>query len=116
MRKQYVIDRAAALLNELIDLYRRAEKAPHSPLEKLTTKKDRRLYRRAADRLRRGKQGVVFKGLYTPGQFATLLEDIVRHDEMREETSETFFRIGPEIGALMREDAEAVREGFGAVF
>ncbi len=116
MRNQNVFDRAVALLNELVDVYLPVEKAPCFPLDQRTTGKDRRLYRRAADRLRRGKQEPVFKTLYTAEQLATLLEEIVRHDDLRDETLEASSRIGPEIGALMREDAEAVREAFDAVF
>lgn len=117
MKNKYVFDRAVALLNELIDLYLRADEAPPvSPLEKRTTGKDRRLYRRAADRLRRGEQEPVFKANYTAGQLAGLLDGIVRHDDMRDETRETSPRIGHDIGELMREDPEAVREAFDAVF
>ena len=116
MRNQHVFDRAVALLNELIDAYLPVEKAPSFPLEQRTTGKDRRLYRRAAGRLRRGEQEPVFKTLYTGHQLATLLEGIVRHDDLRDETQEASSRIGPEIGALMREDAVAVREAFDAVF
>jgi hypothetical protein len=116
MKNQHVFDRAVALLNELVDVYLGVEKvAPLSPGRR-TTKKDRRLYRRMADRLRRGEQKPVFEALYTPEQLATLIEDTVRHDDKRDETLETFLRIGPKIGALMREDSEAVREAFDAVF
>jgi hypothetical protein len=116
MRNQHVFDRAAALLNELVEVYLRAESAPPSLLEKRTTKKDRRLYRRAADRLRRGDQEPVFDTLYTPQQFATVLEDVVRHDDMRDETRETSSRVCPEIRGLMRKDPETVWEAFDTVF
>jgi hypothetical protein len=117
MRNKHVFDRVVALLNELVDVYLRADKIPHRPSsEKLTTKKDRRLYRRAAGRLRRGEQEPVFKGSYSPEQLAEFLEFTALHDDLREQSSETFFRTGPEIGALMREDPEAAREAFEAVF
>jgi len=116
MRNQHVFDRAVALLNELVDAYLPVEKAPAFPLDRRTTGKDRRLYRRMADRLRRGKQKPVFETLYTPGQLASLLEGIARHDDLRDQTLKASSRIGPQIGALMREDAVAVREAFDAVF
>ena len=116
MRNQHVFDRAVALLNELVDVYLGVEKIPLLSSERRTTGKDRRLYLRAADRLRRGEQEPVFKTLYTPEQLATFLEAIVRHDDMRDATLEASSRINPEIGALMGEDAEAVREAFEAVF
>jgi hypothetical protein len=116
MRNQHVFDRAVALLNELVDAYLPVEKVPAFPLDQPTTGKDRRLYRRAADRLRRGEQKPVFKTLYTGDQLGALLEAIVRHDDLRDQTLEASSRIGPQIGALMREDAAAVREAFDAVF
>ena len=117
MRNQNIFDRAVALLNELVDAYLPVEKAPHFPLDqRRTTGKDRRLYRRAADRLRRGEQEPVFKTLYTGKQLATCLDAIVRHDDLRDQTLEASSRINPQIGALMREDAVAVREAFDAVF
>src|SRR5436305_1315644 len=116
MRNQNVFDRAVALLNELVDAYLPVEKAPCFPLDHRTTGKDRRLYRRTADRLRRGEQKPVFDLLYTGDQLATLLEEIVRHDDLRDKTEEASLRIGRQIGALMREDAVAVREAFDAVF
>jgi len=116
MKNQHVFDRAVALLNELVDVYVGVEKIPFRSSERRTTRKDRRLYRRMAGRLRRGQQKPVFEALYTPEQLATLIEDTVRHDDKRDETLETFLRIGPQIGALMREDSEAVREAFDAVF
>jgi hypothetical protein len=116
MKNQHVFDRAVALLNELVDVYLGVEKIPFRSSERRTTRKDRRLYRRMADRLRRGEQKPVFEALYTPEQLATLIETIVRHDDKRDETLEGSSRILPEIWALMREDAEAVREAFDAVF
>lgn len=116
MRNQHVFDRAVALLNELVDVYLGVEKVAPLSSERRTTKKDRRLYWRMAERLRRGEQEPVFKTLYTAPQLATLIEDIVRHDDLRDETLETSNRILPELGGLMREDAEAVREACDAVF
>src|SRR5256885_11254260 len=100
MRNQHVFDRAVALLNELVDAYLPVEKAPGFASDRRTTGKDRRLYRRAADRLRRGKQEPVFKTLYTANQLATLLDDIALHDDLRDQTLEAISRIGPQIGAL----------------
>ncbi|HEX3107725.1 MAG TPA: hypothetical protein VHU41_01440, partial [Thermoanaerobaculia bacterium] len=57
-----------------------------------------------------------FKTLYTRDQLATLLDDIALHDDLRDKTLEAISRIGPQIGALMREDAVTVREAFDAVF
>ncbi len=116
MRNQHVFDRAVALLNELVDVYLGVEKIPCFPSEPRTTGKDRRLYRRTADRLVAGKQEPIFKTLYSAEQLATHLRAIVRHDDARDETLERSSRIHPEIGALMREDAEAVREAFDFVF
>ena len=116
MRNQHVFDRTVALLNELVDAYLPVETAPHLPLDRRTTGKDRRLYRRAADRLRSGEQEPVFKTLYTGKQLATFLDAVVRRDDLRDKTLEANSRIGPQIGALMREDAVTVREAFDAVF
>lgn len=112
----HVFDRAVALLNELIDLYRRSANFAITPGEKLSSGKDRRLYRRAAGRLRRGTQKPVLNATYTAEGLAELLERTAERDDLREETSETSLRIGMDIGELMREDAEAVREAFDAVF
>lgn len=116
MKNKHVFDRAVALLNELVDLYLRASRVPYSPSDRVTTGKDRRLFRRAAERLRRGEQEPVFEGLYTAEQLADLMDQVVLQDDLRDETRETSSRINPQIGALMREDAEAVREAFDAVF
>jgi hypothetical protein len=116
MRNKQIFDRTVALLNELVDAYLPVETAPSFPPGKRTTGKDRRLYRRAADRLRRGEQEPVFKNLYTPDRLATLLDDIALHDDLRDKTLAATTHFGLEIGPLMREDAEAVREGFDAVF
>jgi len=116
MRNQKVFDRAVALINELVDAYLPVEKAPCFPLDRRTTGKDRRLYRRTAGRLRQGLQEPIFKTLYSRDQLATLLEQIVRHDDLRDKTAEASHRIHPQIGALMREDARAVREALETVF
>ena len=116
MKNKHVFDRAVALLNELIDVYLPVEKVPCLPSDRRTTGKDRRLYLRAADRLERGEQEPFFKTLYTREQLASYLKAIVRHDDLRDETLERTSRINPEIGALMREDSEAVREAFDYVF
>lgn len=116
MTNQKPSERIAELLNEMIDVFRRVDTAPHSPIDGFVPSKTRRNMRRHAERLRRGEAQVRFKNLYTAEQLAGILENTARRDEIRQHVEAEFFRIGREIGRLMKEDPEGTRQSWERVF
>lgn len=111
-----VFDQVVALLNETIDVLLRAERAPDSPVNHVTTTEERRLYLRHAERLRNGQAEVVFKNMYNRKQLVQILENTVERDKIRVKTNDAFFRLGRKIGALMGEDPKEARRAFDWVF
>ncbi|HEY6138637.1 MAG TPA: hypothetical protein VI670_12835 [Thermoanaerobaculia bacterium] len=107
--------RAAALMNEAVDVMLRARQAPHSPVNQYAPPKLRRELRRHAARLREGKAEPRYKNLYTAEELADIYERTVRRDEMVEKTRRDLRRIAPELERLVEENAPGVRAAVGAV-
>jgi hypothetical protein len=116
MKDDNASERAAALLQQTIDVLQRAGNAPDSPVSTFVPGKMRRHLRRGVERLRRGEAQPKYKNLFTAGQLADIYEQTIRRDEIREQTREEFVRIGHEIGRAMREDGPGVRKAFETFF
>src|SRR5215213_2333963 len=116
MKNQKPSERIADLLHELIDVLRRSEHAPDSPINAFVPGKMRRSMRRHAERLRRGEIEPKFKNLYTAEQLAGILEDTARRDEMRQQFNVEFTRIGREIARLTQEDPVGSRKGWETAY
>jgi hypothetical protein len=116
MKEDNASERAAALLHQLLDVIQRAQNAPDSPVNTLVPGKRRRLLRRGAEQLRRGKAQPKYKNLFTAEQLADIYEQTIRRDEIHEQADAEFSRIGREIARVIEEDGPAVRKTFEAVY
>jgi hypothetical protein len=109
-------ERIAELLHEVIDIFRRGESTPHSPLQTFAPAKTRRALRRSAERLRRGQIEPRFKNLYTAEQLADIFETTARRDEVRQQSLTELLRLGREIKRLIAQDPEGTLKSWLAVF
>jgi len=116
MKDKSASQRAAALLNQVIDVLQRTENAPDSPVNAFLSGKQRRLLRRGVERLRSGEAQPRYKNLFTAGQLADICERTIRRDEIHDQTRKEFLRIVREIGRAIREDSPAIRKAFASIF
>ena len=103
-------ERAVALVHQYLDLLRRAEDAPASPVNTFQTAKRRRALRREAARLRQGKTEPRYKNLYTAEQLAALYERTAQRDELFEQSVKDFKRIAREIERIREEHPAELQE------
>lgn len=112
MKNQNASELAAELVNQAVDVLRRSEHAPDSPVTTFLPAKLRRQYRRTAARLRQGKARPRYTNLHTAEELAGIYERTIRRDEILERALHDFRRItldlgrlletnGPEVGAAM---------------
>ncbi len=101
-------DRAAALVNQAIDLLLRINQAPDSPVSAFVPADGRRKLRRSAARLRAGKAQPRYRNLHSSEELASVYERTVRRDEILEQAGEDFRRITFELGRLLEENDPAV--------
>lgn len=116
MSNQQTSERAAALLEEIIDLLVWDETAPHSPIDGYAAGKARRRMRRAAELLRRGEARPKYRNLFTAEQLADICERTAKRDEMRQKVKEELVRTGREMARLIEEDPEGTRQAIFAVY
>jgi hypothetical protein len=116
MKDDNASERAAALLQQTIDVLQRAGNAPDSPVNTFVPAKMRRHLRRGVERLRSGEAQPKYKNLFTAGQLADIYEQTIRRDEIRDQTHAEFIRIGREIGRAIQEDSPGVRKTFETFF
>jgi hypothetical protein len=95
--------RAAALVQQAIDVLQHAENAPDSPVNTFLPAKERRKFRRAAARLRLGKAEPRYKNLHTAEQLADIYERTVQRDEILEQALGDFKRITLDLGRTLEE-------------
>jgi hypothetical protein len=95
--------RAAALVQQAIDVLQRAENAPDSPVNTFLPAKERRKFRRAAARLRLGKAEPRYKNLHIAEQLAEIYERTVQRDEILEQAFGDFKRITLDLGRALEE-------------
>jgi hypothetical protein len=109
-------ERAVALVHQYLDLLRRAEDAPASPVNAFLTAKRRRALRRDAARLRQGKTEPRYKNLHTAEQLAALYERTAQRDEMFEQSVRDFKRIARELDRIREEHPAELQEAMVALF
>lgn len=97
-------ERAVALVNQGLDVLRRADEAPTSPLGPLRTAKERRAFRRAAEQLRQGKTAARYPNLHNAEEEAALYERTIRRDEILEQALHDFEEISRELGLIVQEN------------
>jgi hypothetical protein len=108
-------ERAVALMHQALDLLRRAEDAPASPVNTFQTAKRRRALRRDAARLRLGKTEPRYKNLHTAEELAALYERTAQRDEMFEQSVSDFKRIARDLGRIQDEHPAELQEAMVAL-
>jgi hypothetical protein len=103
MKDDNASERAAALINEAIDVLRRADHAPYSPVSTFMTARLRRELRRGARRLRRNQMQPRYSNLHTPEQLADIYERTAQRDEILEQGIRDYKRIALELGRVLEE-------------
>jgi hypothetical protein len=103
-------ERAAALVNQAIDVLRQADYAPASPLNTFTPAKLRRELRRNAKRLRQGNAQPRYKNLHTAEELAGIYEQTVRRDEILEQVFTAFKKISRELSRVLEENDPKLHE------
>lgn len=114
MKNEKSSGRAAALLNQALDVALRAESAPASPVKTFLQADARREFRRCAQRLRAGKVRPRYKDRYTAEELADIYERAVQHDEMLEQAWNDFERISLELGRVLAENDPEERKNLDA--
>lgn len=108
-------ERAVALVHQALDLLRRAEDAPASPVNSFLPAKRRRALRRSAARLRQGKAEPRYKNLHTAEQLADVYERTVQRDEMFEQSARDLKRITRELERIREEHPAELQEAMVAL-
>ncbi|HEV8432821.1 MAG TPA: hypothetical protein VGR95_05360 [Thermoanaerobaculia bacterium] len=116
MNEKTPAERVKELLNEIIELYLETEGIPDSPISTMTNGKDRRILRRAADRLRNGEPQRTDKNMWSKPQLIRLYENTVKRDEILERTHGRFGTAWQEIGRLVHEDPPGTEKAFDEFF
>jgi len=106
MKNENRAERVIALVNEAVDVMRRAERAPHSPLSASVSAERRREYRRHAVRLRKQQVGPRYPNLHSAEKLAGIYERTVARDEILEKVEKDFRRISLELKQLRKENPE----------
>ena len=87
MKNENASERAVALVQEAIDVLRRAEHAPDSPVNTFLTAEMRRQLRRDAKRLREQKAQPRYRNLHSAEELADIYERAVQRDEIHEKAN-----------------------------
>jgi hypothetical protein len=113
MKNENVSERAAALVNEALDVLQRAEHAPDSPVNTFLTAEMRRKMRRAARHLRERRAEPRYKNLHTAEELADIYERTIQRDEILEMGMKDFKRITLDLRQVFREDGPEVEKTVG---
>ena len=108
MKNENASERAVALVQEALDVLRRAERAPDSPVSTFLTAEMRRKLRRAAKRLREQKVQPRYRNLHSAEELAVAYERAVRRDEIHEKARRDLHRISLELRRIRKEQAREV--------
>jgi hypothetical protein len=95
-------------VHEAVDVLRRAERAPDSPVSTFLTAAMSRKSRRAARRLREQKAQPRYRNLHSAEELAGIYERTVRRDEIHEKASRDLQRISLEMKRIRKEKAPEV--------
>ncbi|MGA8808095.1 MAG: hypothetical protein WB973_09490 [Thermoanaerobaculia bacterium] len=110
MKDEKASERAIALVHEAVDVLRRAECAPDSPVSTFLTAEMRRKSRRAAGRLREQKAQPRYRNLHSAEELSVIYERTVRRDEIHEKAKRDLQRISLEMKRIRKEKAPEVEE------
>lgn len=110
MKNDNASERATALVQEAVDVLRRAERAPDSPVSTFLTAEMRRKSRRIARRLREQKVQPRYRNLHSAEELASIYERTVRRDEIHEEARRDLQRISLELKRIRKEKAPEVEK------
>jgi hypothetical protein len=108
-------ERAVALVHEYLDMMRRTERVPDSPVNTFLTREMRRQCRRAARLLREGKAEPRYKNLHSAEELAGIYERAAERDEIRDQAKKDFQRISRELTRIRRENAAEVEKAMVAL-
>jgi len=108
-------ERAAALVNEALDVLQRAEQAPDSPVNTFLTADMRRKYRREARRMRERKKQPRYRNLHTAEELADIYERTAQRDEILEQGMRDFQRITMALGRVLKENDPEVDQAIGTL-
>jgi len=103
MKIESASERAVALMHEALDVMRRTECAPDSPVNTFLTGEVRRKCRRIARRLREQKAEPRYKNLHTAEELAGMYERAAQRDEIREQGQKDLQRIARELKRIRGE-------------
>ena len=115
MKQENASERATVLVQQALDVLRRAEQAPDSPVNTFMPASQRRQYRRAAARLRQGKSRPRYLNLHTPQELADIYERTIRRDEIFEQAFADFRRITLDLGRIVETNPAEVGEAMDAL-
>jgi hypothetical protein len=102
-------------VQEAVDVLRRAERAPDSPVSTFLTAEMRRKLRRAAKRLREQKVEPRYRNLHSAEELAIAYERAVRRDEIHEKARTDLHRISLELKRIRKEKAREVEKAMVAL-
>jgi len=98
-------ERAVALVNETLDVMRRTECAPDSPVNTFLNSDMRRKCRRYARLLREQKAEPRYRNLHTAEELAGIYERAAKRDEIRDQGNKVLQRLSFELKRLRTENA-----------
>jgi hypothetical protein len=110
MKDEKASERAIALVHEAVDVLRRAECAPDSPVSTFLTAEMRRKSRRTARRLREQKVEPRYRNLHSAEELAIAYERAVMRDEIHEKAKKDLQRISLEMKRIRQEKAPEVED------
>jgi hypothetical protein len=117
MTIKYASERAATIIHQAVDILKRAEAAPDSPVNTLQPRPVRKALRRDAKQLRKGQLRPNFENVITAPQLATIYERTAQRDEILERCGVELKRITLDLGAVMKEEGtEAVVKTFDTIY
>jgi hypothetical protein len=103
MKNDSASQRAVALVQEALDVLRRAERAPDSPVNTFLTGEMRRKFRREAKHLREQKKEPRYKNLHSAEELAGIYERTAQRDEILEKGQRDLQRISRELKRIRKE-------------
>jgi hypothetical protein len=106
-----VVNHVLALLSEAFEVMEQVRNAPESPVTSYLPAKLRRLVRRNAGRLRRGKLHPRYLNLYSAEELAFILERAAERDEVIERGLDKVERILAEVKRVFAYDRAELEEG-----
>jgi hypothetical protein len=115
MKNDNVSERAVALVHEALEVMRRTERAPDSPVNTFLTAEMRRKYRRAARLLREQKTQPRYTNLHSAEELAGVYERAAARDEIRDQGKKDLRRISLELTRIRKENAAEVEKAMMAL-